>query len=166
MTKTKSTGTSFTQTTQKISNITPLMNEPPTSRLRSEMAWKYKVQREGSTAHHNRPSPSLQPTVKSGPNPKQTAAASRIYPVADGPSQQDLHRQQQRHQPQQQRHGYRPATQQESPQQQPEQPTQGAYVRAPPRPSMEQQRSTPSAAYSKAIQNAKDRRMQSNQRLS
>jgi len=142
------------------------MNEPPTSRSRSEMAWQYKVQREGSTAHHNWPSPSLQPTAKSEPTPKQIAAASRIYPVADGPSQQYLHRQQQRHQPQQQRHGYRPATQQEPQKQQLDQPTQGAYVRAPSRPSIEQQRSTPSAAYSKAIQNAKERRMQNNRRAS
>ncbi len=46
MTKTKSTGTSFTQKTEKASNTTPLGNEPPAARLRSEKAWKYKMQKQ------------------------------------------------------------------------------------------------------------------------
>ena len=83
MTKTKSTGTSFTQKTQKMSNMSPFKSEPPTSRLRSEMAWKYKMQKG------------------SGPTPKQAAAASRIYGASDGSSPGQ----------QQQRQGHPPSTQ-------------------------------------------------------
>jgi len=151
MTKTRSTGTSFTQKTQKISNTTTLFSInnatlPPTapapSMLRAEMARKYMKQRGEQNQHY------------------------RSAPPAQQQQQQESYHQLQQHQqhhqqphPSQLKHQHQPHLKQQHQQQRGPQRQQQQYLQQQNTATTTSSNISSERPHSKAIQNARERRM-------